>query len=108
MANKAPTTITGKQSATARDQLMLTQKTVMAETGISGFKFKNFELGYWNLSDDLQQELIAYYQSKGFDFGQFGSQFAGAVLIVQENRYVRVVRHAYAHSSVSAMAKRLR
>jgi transcriptional regulator with XRE-family HTH domain len=59
--------ITSDQARAARRQLGLTQKQVITESGLSGYKMKQFETGSFNPEVPFLQALAEYYVSKGVE-----------------------------------------
>lgn len=59
--------ITSDQARAARRQLGLTQKQVITESGLSGYKLKQFETGSFNPDAPFLQALAEFYQARGVD-----------------------------------------
>lgn len=66
--------ITVEQSRASRFQLGLTQKEVIEESELPGYKLKQFETGRFIPDMPFLQKLREYYESKGIELGAPASQ----------------------------------
>lgn len=75
-----PSTLTPDQSRAARRELAMSQKELIAETGVQAYKLKQFEAGNFRPDGATLKKLRDYFESKGVNFDEIDAHLtSGAV-----------------------------
>lgn len=106
---KIPATlpITAAQSRASRFQLGLTQAEVIEQSGLAGYKLKQFETGRFVPEMDFLQKLADFYTSKGMDLSTTQAPAPGPAPAPADSKPgSEMVRHVqrpcfYIHESVT-------
>lgn len=85
MAQLSIPLLTPDQSRAARRELALSQKDVIAQTGIAAYKLKQFEAGSFRPDMATLKALRDFYEKQGVDFAELdayikGGKFDGAAV----------------------------
>lgn len=74
-----PNALTAEQSKAARRELHLSQRDLIAETGLPAYKIKQFEAGHFRPDLGTLKTLREFFEARGIDFAEIDAHLAGSV-----------------------------
>ena len=78
MSQPSQSPLTADQSRAARRELALSQKDVIAQTGIAAYKLKQFESGSFRPDMATLKVLREFYEGQGVNFAELDAYLRGA------------------------------